>query len=287
MNSIFEYALEEMAAKKLMTYGPISFKKYIEDYKLSSRQPAPNISIDSVSKLDVLLRQHAMMVFRLGSPKGEKYSYFALAKSIGGLSDYFIIDNEVFDPNTAEFFVPTATYRQLFPFALLPNFTETSVVNFCIASGLLSHALKIDRSELPSVPATGRGIYTFKVKPHCNINTEWDHIKGQVEIDAIITANRTGSPILFLIEAKAGTRLDSLGKHKLMYPFLSLFRKIPPYMQIIPVYLKAVMGQEEIHIYIAECETDQSKRQIPTIAGLTVRKATHYVMQSVIGASKI
>ena len=278
-----------MAAKKLVTYGPMSFRKYIEGYKLpKNTQPAPNISIDSIARLDSSLRKNGTMVFRLGSPQGEKYSHFALAKSINSLeSDYFIVDQEVFDLNTAELFVPTTTYRQLFPFTLLPRFTETSVVNLCIASGLLSHALNLDKSELPSVPATGQSTYSFKVRPHSGIDAVWDHTRGQVEIDAIITATRAGNPMLFLIEAKAGDKLDSLAKHKLIYPFLSLLESVPAYIKIIPIYIRAVMEHEEIHVYIAECETDGNKHEMPTIAGLTVRKAKHYIMRSIYGISGI
>lgn len=207
-----------------MTYGPMSFRKYIEYYKLPrGTMPAPNISIDSITQLDRSLRMNSMMVFRLGSPKGERHTHFALVKSINSLeSDYFILDRDTFEHNETELFVPTVTYMQLFPFMLLPQFTETSMVNFCIASGLLSHAFSLDSGEILSIPATGQSNYSFKVRPHSLIDAVWDHTKGQVEIDAIVTAKRNEKPTLFLIEAKAGKKYDSLAKHKLMYPYLAL-----------------------------------------------------------------
>ena len=278
-----------MTDKKLMTYGPISFQKYIEDHKLPRNTPtARNISIDNIARLDRSLRMNNMMVFRLGSPEGERYTHFALVKSISNLeSDYFVVDQDVFNQNEAELFIPTATYRQLFPFTLLPRFTETSVVNLCIASGLLSYALNLDKSELPSVPATGQGTYSFKVKPHFGIDVLWKRTKGQVEIDAIITATRASRPMLFLIESKSSTKLDSLAKHKLMYPLLALLKTVPPYIKIIPVYIRAIMGNEETHVYIAECETDYNRSEIPTIAGLTVSKAKHFIMRPIYGMSGI
>ena len=60
-------------------------------------------------------------------------------------------------------FIPTSTYRDLYAFSLIPRFTETTMVNFALASGLMKEALKLDKT--PSIPITDRSIYTFAFYP--------------------------------------------------------------------------------------------------------------------------
>ena len=139
-----------------------------------------------------------------------------------------------------ELFIPPVSMRQLFAFTLLPKFTETSLVNLAIASGLLSHALGLDDATLPSAPATGQGTYSFTFSPHAELGVTWLHSKGQVEIDAAIIAKRRGEETLFVVEAKVGDDFDSLAKHKLLYPALALRGGVPEYMPLVPVYIRVL-----------------------------------------------
>jgi hypothetical protein len=168
--------------------------------------------------------------------------------------------------------------RQLFTFALLPKFTETSLVNLALASGLLSHALRIDDEELPSAPATGQGTYSFTFSPHADLNVTWAHTKGQVEIDAAITAKRCGEETLFVVEAKAGDDFDSLAKHKLLYPALALRSGVPEHMPLVPVYIRVLRRMDGLHFYFAECELSTAADGIASVAGLVPKTASHLVL---------
>jgi hypothetical protein len=168
--------------------------------------------------------------------------------------------------------------RQLFVFTLLPKFTETSLVNLAMASGLLSHALQLDYEALPSAPATGQGTYSFTFSPHADLNVTWAHTRGQVEIDAAFIAKREGNETLFVVEAKAGDEFDSLAKHKLLFPALALRNGIPEYMPLVPVYIRALRRSDGFHFYVAECILSHAADGIVSLAGLVPRAVCHLVL---------
>jgi hypothetical protein len=101
-------------------------------------------------------------------------------------------------------------YSTLYTFMLLPGFTETSVVNLALASGLLPYALDVDATYTPSVPATGQSVFSFPVKPNSKLGAEWFHQRGQVEIDALFVARRRSKETLFLVEVKCSNNFESL-----------------------------------------------------------------------------
>jgi hypothetical protein len=249
---------------------------------------APIISIDSFRRLAPELKKAGVMVFRLGSPEGERNTHFALAKKVDGWSDYFIFDKEVFKSIAPVIFVPPVPLRQLFPFLLLPSFTETSLVNLAFASGLLAHALGIDQRDFPYAPATGQTTFDFSVIPHPKIGVVWQHQRGQIDLDAVFSAQRDGFETVFLLEAKTqarkGEEFDSLAKHKLMYPVLALRDHLPSYMKIVPVYLRGIRKQDGVHFYLAECGEISCSEQVPSISSLEVQKAQHLVLPRLIGA---
>ncbi|WP_252371579.1 DUF6997 domain-containing protein [Pseudoalteromonas phenolica] len=114
------------------------------------------------------------------------------------------------------------------------------MVNLACASGLLKEALSLDDEASIIVPATGQSTFTFRFKPICDEDTILEHINGQVEIDAVFVGKRNGKENLFVIEAKHSEKFDSLAKHKLLYPCLSLLEKLPASMPIVPVYLRSI-----------------------------------------------
>jgi hypothetical protein len=233
-------------------FGPRSFQGYLAEYGLKAQNTWQHISVDNQRRLAPELRETRTMVFRLGSPEGEKHTH-----------------QEVFADAKPELFIPPVPMRQLFAFTLLPKFTETSLVNLAIASGLLSHALGLDDAALPSVPATGQGTYSFTFSPHAELDLSWSHSKGQVEIDAAIIAKRRGEETLFVIEAKAGDDFDSLAKHKLVYPALALRSGVPQYVPLVPVYIRVLRRTDGLHFYLAECELPAPAGGVTSLSGRT------------------
>ncbi len=248
---IFHNLLQEMKANEQKVSTPQSFQKYLSANNLKANTAA-SISIDSIKKLPKLLKEQNTMVLRLGSRLGDKQTYFSLVKS-NDVNDFFFNDQALFGQLQPELFLPNVSIRSLFAFQLLPKVTETSVVNLAIASGLMAEALNLKDDKTIVVPATGQSTFTFSFKPLANESLVLEHINGQVEIDAVFVAKRDGKEHLFIIEAKHGDKLDSLAKHKLLYPSLSLLQKLPSSMPIVPVYLRSIKTEKGIDFYIAEC----------------------------------
>lgn len=103
------------------------------------------------------------------------------------------------------------------------------------------------------VSGSDQSVFTFEFRPRADQTTTLLHQQGQVEIDAVFVAKRDNKECLFIVEAKHGEKFDSLAKHKLLYPILSLLPKIPSSMPIIPVYLRSLKSANGIDFYIAEC----------------------------------
>ncbi|MBG9992225.1 DUF6997 domain-containing protein [Pseudoalteromonas sp. NZS37] len=248
---IFHDLLQKMQAKEQKVSPPQGFQKYLSTNNLKANTAA-SISIDSIKKLPKTLRDYNTMVLRLGSRLGDNQTYFSLVKS-SNINDFFFNDQALFGQLQPELFLPNVSIRSLFAFQLLPKVTETSVVNLAIASGLIAEALNLKDDKTIVVPATGQSTFTFKFKPLDNEDVVLEHINGQVEIDAVFVAKRDGKEHLFVIEAKHGDKFDSLAKHKLLYPSLSLLQKLPSSMPIVPVYLRSIKTENGINFYIAEC----------------------------------
>ena len=230
---------------------PQGFQAYIK--KLNTQaNTAASISVDSIKSLKANLRKSNTMVLRLGSRASDKQTYFSLVKT-QNVREFFFDDQELFSGLKPELFLPAVSIRSLFAFQLLPKVTETSVVNLACATGLLKEALSLDDEASIIVPATGQSSFTFKFKPIFNEDIVLDHINGQVEIDAAFVGKRNGKEHLFVIEAKHGEKFDSLAKHKLLYPCLSLLEKLPASMPIVPVYLRSIRTNNGIDFFFAEC----------------------------------
>lgn len=269
---MFTAALRELDASGAPVSQPESFTEYCQ----RTFQPVPKdvpsrISVQTLSSLDAGLRHAGVMIYRLGSPPGTRTTHFALARTVGGWSDYFLIDREVFASIDTQAFIPTASNRELYAFSLIPRFTETTLVNFALASGLLAEALKIDDS--PSIPVTGRSTYTFSFHPRLPQDATWTHHAGQVEIDGVFTARRNGRDTLFIVEAKHGVA-DSLSKTKLFYPYLALRPHVPDNMPIALIYLRATTSDRIMTYNIAECTPPSW--QFPSPIDMTVQSACSF-----------
>jgi hypothetical protein len=250
---MFTIALEELERSE----SPVSMPESFTQYCNRTRQVVPRnvpgrISPQSLSSLDRELRESNVMVFRLGSPPGTNTTQFGLARTAHDWSDYFLIDDRIFEDVSEQAFIPTSLFRDLYAFSLIPRFTETTMVNFALASGLLREALSLDQT--PSIPVTGRSTYTFSFFPRFVEDSVWTHHAGQVEIDGAFTARRNGIDCLFIVEAKNG-QPDSLAKTKLLYPYLALRPQIPEAMPIVLVYLRATATKGGITYRVSECST--------------------------------
>ncbi len=219
--------MEEFADDEKLVTEPRSFREYSEQATGKSYEPWPYNSIDTVSGLRSELRAANMMVLRLGSRSNTKGSFFSLVKPKNTITDFFFEDSKLFEALAPELFLPEVSIRSLFPFQLLPKVTETSVVNLVLASGLLPHALGVQKTDSLIIPATGQSTFTFEFRPRGDSPQKLLHADGQVEIDAVFVAKRDGKECLFVVEAKHGNKFESLAKHKLLYPVLRFIKLLP------------------------------------------------------------
>lgn len=282
MNRIFEPLICELESQDCRFSEPQSFLEYVKRNGFKSDDTAKCISIQQISSLSSDLKEYGYTVFRLGSRKEKKGSFFALAKLQEPLnwSEYFLIDQQIFNGVESEVFLPNVSIRQLFAFDLLSKLTENSLINLAISSGLMASALDIETSESLAAPASGQGSFSFSVRPSYSAEITWLHENGQVEIDALFVGRRNGKEVLFIIESKNSANFGSLAKHKLIYPVLAVSEKVPKNIPIVPVYLRTIKspGKRFIDFYIAECtEMNRQLSSFP-INSLEVVRSRHFTL---------
>src|SRR5262249_23654160 len=157
-------------------------KTYLAEHKLTGGSTPAAISIDSYERLAVSLREHDTMVFRVGAVEGGATTQFALVRIAGRLKDFFLIDANLFSESTPATFLPRTSMRTLYAYHLLPGYSETSLVNLALSSGLLAAALDLDEpGELPA-PATGQSKFTFEFRFHSTLGNAVKHANGQVQM---------------------------------------------------------------------------------------------------------
>lgn len=276
--SVFEPALDRMREQGSDSFGPTSFQGYIAKHGLPRARTWQAISVDSVSRLAPALRAEGVMVFRLGCSAEGRHTQFGLMRRKSSWGDFFMLDEVVFGSVPPEVFLPSVQSRELFAFQLLPTLTETSVVNLALASGLLAHALGIDRERSALVPATGQSTFSFDVRPREDLSAVWRHQNGQVEIDALFVAERKGEPHLFVVEAKFSNSFDSLAKHKLAYPLLALATVVPSYLPIVPVYLRVMPSPDGLHFCVCECAQNAQAGPLPSVDSLRPQQVRRLVL---------
>jgi hypothetical protein len=271
---VFSRALVSMGAS--LSSEPQPFRSYAIEAGHPGVDTASCISVQTLRGLDAELRDAGVMVFRLGTRMG-RHTEFGLARCVGDWGDYFFIDEEVFGNLGSPIRIGDDDAANLLVFRLLPKYTETSLVNLALASGVLSRALAIDEQGAPIVSATGQGTYSFEVCPHRAIERTWHHHRGQVEVDAAFIGNRRGTPTLFVVEAKLSDGLDSLAKSKLAYPMLALSDGVPSGMPIVGVYLRVVRRPGHFDFYVAEGLFADDRRDV---ASLTLRGVGRFEIES-------
>jgi len=273
--SIFYAAINEMSAKGLNIYGPKSFKAYMRENKLPEKGTAANISIDSIEKLNLELKENKLMILRLGAKKGERETSFVLVRLSNSWSDFFLIDKDLTNEIKPTLFISQMSQRELFPFQLLPKLTETSMVNLAIGSGLIAEAIGLDKGSANTTFATGQSTFTFDFKAVEQSSETLTHQNGQVEIDALLLGRRKGEETLIIIEAKHGkSQGQSLAKHKLFYPMQALKNSVPSYVKILPIYLKTWVEDYDIHFLVTECKVQVEN----VLSTLNPANTTHFVI---------
>lgn len=81
--------------------------------------------------------------------------------------------------------------------------------------------------------------------------------------------------MLFIVEAKTEHGGESLAKHILVYPALSLAPRFPADMPIVLLYMKATQERDVVHFRIAECTQPDRRTHAIAIDQLTVTRQTH------------
>lgn len=261
---VFSSALDSMDGEREYWRNPEPFQEYVSRNGISVKGTARYISVQSFSDLAPELRENKVMVFRLGSTPGLKHTNFALARVVVGWDDYFMFDEELFGNSGIEKMSTDWRSDAIFPFSAVPKLTETSHVNLALAGGVFEKALNLDASSV-LVPATGRGRYSFRVRPNARLNASWSHKAGQVEIDSLFVARRLDKKILFVVEAKSGDYPGSLPKHKLVYPVLSVAERVPEEFDIVPVYIRIQESDTFFRFNVAECSFPDPRKGVAHI----------------------
>ncbi len=269
---IFSKAIADLGSAKHSE--PRQFQEYLRSNNLPKVDTATHISVQTLRGLSEDLRSAGVMVFRLGSPHGKKGTQFALVRFVGGWDDYFIVDEALFA--AARELPDIELGSQLRVFEVMGDTTETSLVNMAVASNALSVALDLDVESTQIIHTTAQGTYDFAVCPHQLIAAAWQHVAGQVEIDAAFVSKRAGVETLFVVEAKVSEKFESLAKPKIAYPIYAVRQQLAKSNTSIPVvgvYLRAIRTAERGYdMYIAECHFTDSGEAVASLEAINPTK---------------
>ena len=280
---MFELAIKELYESDSYVSRPESFQNYKKraNIKIKNIRTAQMLSIYAIKDLQKELFDANCTIFRLGSPKGESYTHFAIAKYYNDWSDYFLIDDDIFSNNEVQYVIDNKEVKYLFK--LLQVLSESALVNLSLASGVLYKALNIKTDYQNIIPAVSAGSFTFDFKPLSNSNCRLTHHQGQVEIDSFFIAERNNIKNLFIVEAKLtnkkikGKKRYSLAKHKLLYPILAMKNNIPSTLNVIPVYIRFIINNNSsINIHIIECSIPRVKDEFGALDQLKPIRSSNY-----------
>ena len=284
-------ALQQLGGESVGLYGPESFLGYLRDTGAdpSSYRTAAEISIDTRRDLASELAERDTMVLRLGRALEGRGTQFALVRVPGQLDDFFLDEAAFptdqrthldFSPGGADADAISQQARDMLEvYRLLPTFSESSLVNFALSTGLLSRALDLDVEQIGAAPTTIASTFDFEFEPHPMVSTVLHHNGGQVEIDAIVMTRQDGERVLVVLEAKTG-RERALAKHKLCYPYLAVQQELSPAVaEIIPVYLRAQATERGLLYDIYECSGPSQDQDRPCLSGMDVVSDSHYRLE--------
>ena len=276
---MFEKKLEELEGHQ--SSQPESFLGYLDRTCQKKKKNTPeHISIHRWKDLDRSLRKVEVMVFRLGACARNRTD-FGLARCQSGWSDYFIFDDgrfgdDRFGDKELNLYTPELGFDKLFTFQLLPNLSESALIDLAFASGLMGVALGVDSPYDMPVAMSGAFNPTFTFRPFPEAS-DWIHDGGQVQFDGAVVGKRGGKRILFVIEAKAdGSR--SLAKHKLFYPAIGLIEKVPIDIPVVPVYLRVSKNRNGRIFKIAECNEIRRRKAPHCVSEISVSKRQSWII---------
>lgn len=160
-------------------------------------------------------------------------------------------------------------------YRLLPQFSESSLVNLALSTGLLSQALDLDVERVGTAPVTVASTFDFSFRPHPAQPTVFRHNNGQVEVDACFVSRRNGEQVLVVVEAKTGPK-RSLAKHKLFYPLMSVrAQALASGIDVLPVYLRAQYTGNSVDYDIYECTPFSVEEPEPYLSDVTAYIPIH------------
>lgn len=285
-DSHWQAAIQTALSSDSGIYGPESFRDYITEIGQDPRdyRTAAEISIDRKRDLASELEQNDMMVLRLGRAPNGTGTQFALVNADGGVDDFFIDETDFSSDQYTELDLrpesqdaqsfDQQTQDMLHAYQLLPQFSESSLVNLALTSGLVSRTLDLDGETVGAAPATVASTFEFQFQPHPDTPVTLRHNNGQVEIDGCFVSRRNGKRVLVVLEAKTGPE-RSLAKHKLFYPLMSLRSEASNEdFEIIPVYLRAQETPGGIDYNIYECGSFDGAE--PYLSSLCVDSHSQY-----------
>ncbi|WP_135304840.1 DUF6997 domain-containing protein [Haloarcula amylovorans] len=281
-------AIETLLDDSAGVYGPQSFRDYITEIGRDPRdfRTAAEISIDRKRELADELRQNDTMVLRLGSAPDGTGTQFGLVRVEGGLDDFFIEETAFPSKQRTEINLQPdsedvqeydqQTQDMLEAYRYLPRFSESSLVNLSLTTGLLSQALDLDVESVGTAPVTVASTFDFSFRPHMTQPTTLPHNNGQVEIDACFVSRRNGERVLVVLEAKTGPK-RSLAKHKLFYPLMSVQSEASDsHLDMIPVYLRARRQGDSVTYDIYECSPFDVGRSEQCLSDINVESHSQY-----------
>jgi len=94
MPPIFQEAINTMTTHEYRE--PQSFLEYVTQNNITANNTANYISIQTYEQLAPELKEHKLMVFRLGANEQTKGTSFALMKTDNDFHDFFLFDEVIF-----------------------------------------------------------------------------------------------------------------------------------------------------------------------------------------------
>ena len=267
--NVFRPAIQAMKDESSRVYGPIGFQDYLKNFELPPVRTAEVISVDHYSGLSSDLQSENCMVLRLGRSARKKCTQFALIlRDDSNLEEaYFLQDHAPDLPPVVERCSGLQSFQEK-AFDSFGRRSERNLVNYGLACGALQELLGTCHQ---TVASTGHMTSSFRFVPDSTQpNIVVEHRKGQVEIDAVLAAERNGENTLFVIEAKAAN-VKGLAKHKLMYGVEALRAEVGDSVAIVPVYLNCQVGPSFRTFSIQECTYQKDRDGLPildTLQGL-------------------
>lgn len=255
--TLFGPALDELSRRESdgsPWTEPRSWIEYCEANGLGTRSTAQHISLQHRDQLVRELADANAMLLRVGR------GTFSLVRASGSVDAFFLhLPERNADIET---FLPELTFAEWYQFHLLGSLIEANAVQLAIATGLLGHALNLDRPWPRVTPATSHSSWRFSfrplsARPDCVLGYE-----GQVEIDAAFLARRRGRWCFFVVEAKHSEKPYALAKHKLLFAMHALASRegsggsgftIPADVPFVPLFLRSWSDGGTAMFEVAEC----------------------------------